>query len=398
MHQQLYIFNPENDLALAYGGENYTAPPLATKLRNDLQMLPLWYASGDGVNIYSTQSDNQEWLNNISKLFNLKATLLTDKSLANFNGDINVWGWSADMRKRLIDRGVNVNQLPKPEYIAKLRELSHRSISITFHKRITELIGYELAPIPIEVTTLDDVIAFAMQHPSCYIKAPWSSSGRGIYRALDIDANDFKQWSSGIISRQGSVMCEIPLDNLGDFAMEFYCQDGVSRFVGYSLFQNSVHSAFDFGYLSSPQSIKLKLLELFPNKELLSKLEQVVNDVVTETIAPHYTGYVGVDMMVYSDNGIKRINPAIEINLRTTMGVITTVIGEKLIAKGSEGIYKMEYHNDSKQNTLKDYASKLTADFPLVIEDNRIKSGVLFLTPIYADANYCAYIKVLETL
>lgn len=397
---QLYIFNPDNDLALAYGGENYTAPPQAARLRNDLQMLPLWYSNaGDGcLYIYSTQPENREWLSEIFKLFNINADLITDDSLQNFKGEFNLWGWSADARKRLMDKGVAIEQLPDAKYITKLRELSHRSISVKFHSRITQLMGEKLAPIPVEVNSLEKVIAFAREYPDCYIKAPWSSSGRGIFRVLDIEAIEFRRWCSGIISRQGSIMCEVPLDNLGDFAMEFYCQDGVSQFIGYSLFQNNIHSAFDFGYLMSQQRLKSKLLALFPDNDLFSKLEQVVNMIVTEIIAPYYTGYVGVDMMVYNDCGVKRINPAIEINLRTTMGVVTTLLGEQIISNSSEGIYKMEYHKNAQPNELKRYAKELTEQFPLIIQDGRVESGVLFLTPIYADAQYCAYIKVANAL
>ena len=42
--RSIFIFNPENDLALANGGPNYTAPPFAQQLRRDLQLLPAWYA------------------------------------------------------------------------------------------------------------------------------------------------------------------------------------------------------------------------------------------------------------------------------------------------------------------------------------------------------------------
>lgn len=46
----LYLFNPENDLALANGGKNYTPPPLARTIARDLSTLPLWYAT-EGENI-----------------------------------------------------------------------------------------------------------------------------------------------------------------------------------------------------------------------------------------------------------------------------------------------------------------------------------------------------------
>ena len=35
MKKSLYVFNPENDLALADGSWNYTAPKYAKKIRND---------------------------------------------------------------------------------------------------------------------------------------------------------------------------------------------------------------------------------------------------------------------------------------------------------------------------------------------------------------------------
>ena len=46
----LYLFNPENDLALANGGKYYTPPPLARTIARDLSTLPLWYAT-EGENI-----------------------------------------------------------------------------------------------------------------------------------------------------------------------------------------------------------------------------------------------------------------------------------------------------------------------------------------------------------
>ena len=32
----LYLFNPENDLAIAFGGENYTPPPAAQLIGKEL--------------------------------------------------------------------------------------------------------------------------------------------------------------------------------------------------------------------------------------------------------------------------------------------------------------------------------------------------------------------------
>jgi hypothetical protein len=40
----VYLFNPEHDLALAHGEHNYTAPPFARQFRHDLRLLPAWLA------------------------------------------------------------------------------------------------------------------------------------------------------------------------------------------------------------------------------------------------------------------------------------------------------------------------------------------------------------------
>ena len=50
MSGALYIFNPENDLSVANGGENYMPPPRARIIAEDLAFLPVWYAeNGDDV-------------------------------------------------------------------------------------------------------------------------------------------------------------------------------------------------------------------------------------------------------------------------------------------------------------------------------------------------------------
>ena len=40
----LYLFNPETDLALATHGANYTASEKIRQMAHDLAVLPLWYA------------------------------------------------------------------------------------------------------------------------------------------------------------------------------------------------------------------------------------------------------------------------------------------------------------------------------------------------------------------
>ena len=45
----LYLFNPENDMALASGSPYYMSPASAKKMSADVSALPAWYAGLDGA-------------------------------------------------------------------------------------------------------------------------------------------------------------------------------------------------------------------------------------------------------------------------------------------------------------------------------------------------------------
>lgn len=51
---KLYCFNPEHDLAIANGNENFQAPESALLLASDLSLLPAWYAE-EGSMVMSEQ-------------------------------------------------------------------------------------------------------------------------------------------------------------------------------------------------------------------------------------------------------------------------------------------------------------------------------------------------------
>jgi len=45
----MYLFNPENDLALANFSLNYTPPASAIRMAEELAVLPIWYAGADAA-------------------------------------------------------------------------------------------------------------------------------------------------------------------------------------------------------------------------------------------------------------------------------------------------------------------------------------------------------------
>lgn len=388
----LRIFNPEHDLALAFGGTNYTPPPMARLLKRDLQLLPAWIG-GSGDSVLSQDVDlDVKWLKDLNDRYDLGVDVVSVGQIEHFN-EIQPWGWNKFLQRRLFLDGAKAEALKSDIDIENIRKLSHRRISIEVHRRFLERVEGLRDLTPVECISLDEVLDFARRYPCAYTKAPWSSSGKGIYRALDINGLDFTRWCSGIIKRQGSIMCEKPLNSVLDFAMEFKCCKGVSEFVGYSIFNNDAHSSFSGGLLGSTELLQNKIVQTLCDERLLNDVREVACIIIDELISPYYEGFLGIDMMIYrDDSGELCLNPCIELNLRTTMGVVSSIIGNRILDNGVEGTFHVDFF---KTPITEEYCNELISKNPLQITTNgKIKSGVQFLTPLYKDAQYCAYISV----
>ena len=394
----LYIFNPENDLALAYGEEGYTAPPAARQLRRDLQMLPAWWCEQGSTILSQCIADDSAWLVTVARQFGIDARCIAINHLQNHCYSYRPWGWSRDLRRRLLNECVAISQLPTMDYIDRLRELSHRRISQRLHRRVRELVGkgaeianagYFATEIPHEAYSVEEVREYELKHPQCYIKAPWSSSGHGVYRVLEPQSRNFEIWTQGVINRQGSIMCEPALQAVQDFAMEYRCTGGRAEFVGYSVFGNDAHSAFSSGMVAPAGALRDVILQRLGDAELLDATDEAVRRFVEEEIAPHYEGCLGVDMMLYDDHGVVRLNPCIEVNLRMTMGALTAIFASRYLAEGAVGKFVVE------QSTPEAMA-KLAEEHPAEVTEGKLRGGILRLTPAYSDSRYFAYIRVNE--
>lgn len=342
----VYIFNPEHDLALAHGEYNYTAPPFARQLRYDLRLLPAWVAPAGAYIAVPDDAPldaDRRWLSDhyldvnpvpVSQIADLGACC------------IHPWGWDAALRYRLMQLGVSPDCLPTDEQLDWIRRLSHRRSTIAVHQAL----GGEFSPCPVELTTPDDVTTFINNHPGCYLKMPWSGSGKGIYRVLDPQGdNHVPRWIAGALKRQGSLLCEVGLDRVQDFAVECECRDGKTVLTGYSVFDSDFHSQFGTGIVAPMDELHQLLLQQY------SALDQIINNVLhamDSIIAPHYNGPLGIDMMLYrKENGTVALNPCVEINLRMTMGMVTAAMGSRHNLRGH---FKIENTADSRyQATLR---------------------------------------------
>jgi len=305
---KVYIFNPENDLALADGSTNYTAPASARQMRRDLYWLPKWWAADDDL-VWDGQSP-----------------------LHLQEGDeILPWGWSPALVYQLRQAGVPQSLLPGEAELAQIRQLSHRRTAVDALSLLREqgVAGDLLQGHSILCSSSQEVAEAMARWPETLLKAPWSGSGKGLRRS---STPDTVEWAANVIRKQGSIVVEEWLERYCDFALEFMLDGtGQVEYQGLSLFHTNEHGAYTGNWLA-PEGEKFQwLMQYIPPQTLME-----VRNWWTAYLGQFpYRGPVGIDMMLCRGG----ICPCVEINWRMTMGMVAQL----LTRQGRRGKFTVQY-------------------------------------------------------
>lgn len=297
---RLLLFNPEHDYALAHGEENYMPPASVRSLASRLILLPLiWSKPEDYIligknEVYAVAEGQLLPLADVSKEIT----------------HVEPWGWDLYVRRKLIEAGVDESLLPGRDYIDDVRRLSHRRISIIFNSKLQSPF------VPVEFSDMENALYFYRNSPDCYFKLPWSSGGRGVVATGELKEKQVKEWISGGIRRQGSVLGEKGIKRAVDFASLWNIDDsGKTHFEGFSISLSDGRGKYD-GNVFGPQEELEKMLN--EKATGFSKhLIDVQKQILSEEVAPFYSGKLGIDMMADSEG---TVYPCVEVNLRRTMG------------------------------------------------------------------------------
>ena len=320
---KIHLFNPENDLALALGCRHYTPPPHAQAIHNAGALLPMWWA--DAGDIVIAPDSLRAEATQFAARFGLEGEIAGGGAEVGSATEAVPWGWSLDARRQFVRAGVRENILPDDAAIGRMRSLSHRRMSVEILSRL----GGDWV-LPLETTDADAVVGMERRHPGCYVKSPWSSSGRGVFCARSLDEEALRRRAEGIIHRQGSVMVERGLDKVADFAALFHSDGSKVVFRGLSVFSTEARGMYSGNIVAPQPYLEARLAELTDMDSLMSTIRRE-EEILTELICPDYRGWMGVDMMVYRDaDGARRVMPCVELNLRMTMGVAAMLICRKL--------------------------------------------------------------------
>ena len=340
----IHIFNPEHDIALAANLSNFTSPHAGRQLRHDLGFLPALWAGADDVVIVDdvplAQSAYKHTLQMIKR--RLGRVPATDTGSLSHEHTlfqswkqsvscvdvscIDPWGWNKALCANLRRIGIDDTLLPSESQLEHIRQLSHRRTSARLLPllRLPDTIGESC-----ECQSFDDVERCLQTHGRLVLKAPWSSSGRGL-RFIDLERNTLSAqagWLRNTLQRQGSVMAEPFYNKVKDFGMEFTAfPDGRIRYEGLSLF-HTVNGAYT-GNILATESVKEQLLSHYIATDLLKSVQSMVCQHLPALLDGKYCGPLGIDMMVVAKGTGEGflLHPCVEINLRRTMGHVALAL------------------------------------------------------------------------
>ena len=285
MSQQIYIFNPEHDLCIANGDENFVPPRSA-------------------MGFAKQNIDLSECLKRPNKQ----------------RRQIIPWGWNHSLKKRLINEGADPATLPSEEELQFIRTHSRREFALDVHSRLSCKDSQVIGPdYRIVTTSISKIEEFISSHGSAVLKSPLSGSGKGIRFVREKLSESDEGWCRRLLEKQGSVIVEQRFEIIKECAMLFECHHEGIDFIGYSLFE-SKNGAYSKNILASNEDIEDLIAGYIPRDTLVGIREEL-KSILADTLTGHYEGYLGVDQIICNMDSPFFI-PVSEINLRMTMGLV----------------------------------------------------------------------------
>ena len=285
MLEQIYIFNPEHDLCIANGDENFVPPRSAVGFAKE----------------------------NIDLSAHLKRPNKQSRQII-------PWGWNHSLKKRLINEGIDPVTLPSEEELQFIRTNSRREFALDVHSRLScgdsQIIG---ADYRIVAKSVSEIEAFISANGRSVLKSPLSGSGKGIRFVRERLSESDEGWCRRSLDKQGSVIVEKRFEIIKECAMLFECHHDGIDFIGYSQFE-SRNGAYSKNILASNEDIE-DMIAGYISRDTLIAIRKNLTSILSDALVGHYEGFLGVDQIICQAASPVFI-PVSEINLRMTMGLI----------------------------------------------------------------------------
>ena len=349
-------------MALARDADHFTPRPRVAALRRAGRCLPLWYAPADDC-VFAT-GVSESWYSQVTADFDLPATLWQpDADAGAMSGA--PWGWSRAVRSEF--RHLGLVDLPSDKRLEHWRDLSHRRTAMLLGRYLDASLDFDIHFDTTEVTSEGALLEAIAARGAAVAKSPWSSSGKGVFplgdsRAVDVALPGLR----GVIARQGSMMVESMWDRALDCAMLFTLGAGKPTFDGLSVFTTNPNGTYAGNVLGPREHLRDMITSRMTCPAQLDAVIAATTDFLAALDTDGYRGPVGVDMMVCADG---LLAPAIEINLRDTMGHVALALSRHHLAPGLTGLLEI------RPRAIGEPSPSYTA------RDRRLTAGTLPLTP-----------------
>lgn len=387
MEKTIYYFNPENDMALANFTPYYKAPAEIVRMADELAALPAWYAPEGSVVKVKREADIPCWERLCKGETPFPQVGWTTRWLSSVYVP---WGWSPALVHTLLQAGVGSGFLPSGGALGEWRRLSGRVCASEVLRSFADEKG--VCGESRVCRTLEEVRKAWDGWGRCVLKAPWSGSGRGlVFLPCGVWPASAEGWAARILRTQGALMAEPVYDKVCDFAMEFRADgEGKVSFAGYSLFETDAFGNYKGNLLASDAEIERRLVGYVP-LETLHDVRRHLLRKLPEWLGGHYTGYLGVDMMICREEGY-RVHPCVEINLRMNMGVLARLFFDRYVHPAAQGCFRIEHYAGSEEALR--FHETISQAYPVRLKDGRLAGGYLSLTPVCGNTRYQAYVCI----
>ncbi len=399
----VYVFNPTCEYAIANGNASWQPNKLLQKMEADLASLPLFFAKSTD-RLIVPQLPSKQYLSSLQETGIHLPEFITPQMLVSSPpkaiNELRPWGWSPAIHKRLAALKNNCSPDFKTSPVFNWKPEAQNLYSKKFAQEILYKLTQKFpsqhfidnSMLTQVCKTQHEIETLLEKWGKLMIKAPWSSSGRGLQTIRKTPVHP-KIWDKvlGIIKNQHSAIVEPYLNKVIDLAFQFELRKGKIQFLGFSNFSTDHKGQYignSLNGLSENLPNEVKNFVHFVPSIILSPLIEILE---ASELATNYEGFFGVDTLIYSTkDGELKINPCLEINIRYNMGLLSLYL-EKLISDNKKGIFRTWYQPGSSFFSFK---NEMENKHPLVLIDGKVESGFFALTEARKDTLFGAYFLV----
>lgn len=405
----IYHFNASCEMAVANGTNSFTPPAFIQRFEQELELLPLYLANPEDI-LLVKKNPSEAFQERLAHLMPHSAKTKTFEELnlcISDNNPVNnllPWGWSP-AEHRLLNPfkahcSSNFKEQPNAQWKPDHKELYSRKTALGILKQFINHTKYSELFIdkdkqPCIATSLEDIEKLQQKWNALVIKAPWSSSGRGliILKHEKIDNTYFK-WIKGSIAKQGYVMVEPYFNKILDlsFHYEIKAKSSIKHLGNASFNTNEGGQYIGNNIQHLPESLTPKQ-RAFLSSDLFKEInQQLIEGIKNSVLFDNYHGVLGVDALFYTDAiGAFKINPCMEINLRQNMGTLALKIRQLLHPK-AKGIWQVKYFTGKQTHQAFEFDTSMQKKHPLIYSEGSIIKGYLPLLEPYEHRNFAVYL------